>query len=298
MSAHAPVGFVGLGTMGTPIVTRLVGAGHAVQAFDVNEAALARAADAGARAAAGVGDAVRGCAVVFVAVSNQDVLGQVLREPGGILDSAAPGCVVVDLGTTSPPRSREYAREAAARGLGYLDAPLSGSTPWALEGRLAVMVGGSDADYARCQPLLQTFGGNIFHLGPVGAGQAAKLCHQLAFMGTLIGISEALAAGERCGIDPARLIEVLDACVAPRHVTSFMAPRLAGDGAPMTGALRLFKKDLQAVQDMATQDAHLDLPLGRVLLAFFEQAVEAGEVDHDPFRLHELVARGVFRVPQ
>lgn len=289
------IGFVGLGTMGTPIVARLVGAGYPVRAFDVHPGALERAVGAGAQAAVSAGDAVRDCAVVFVAVSNQDVLGQVLRAPDGIFARAAPGCVIVDLGTTSPPRSREYANEAATHGLDYLDAPLSGSTPWAQEGRLAVMVGGDAQVYARCLPLLRTFGGNIFHLGPPGSGQAAKLCHQLAFMAVLMGLSEAVAMGERCGIPGARLLEVLDACVSPRHVTEFMAPRLAQEptGA-MPGALGIFKKDLKAVQELARKDAGLELPLASMLLEFFEQAAAAGHQDHDPFRLHELVAAGVF----
>jgi 3-hydroxyisobutyrate dehydrogenase-like beta-hydroxyacid dehydrogenase len=289
------VGFVGLGTMGTPIVARLVKAGHTVHAFDPQATALGRAVDAGAQAAACAGDAAAACGVVFASVTNQEVLGEVLRAPGGILERAAPGTVVVDLGTTSPPRSREYAAAAAGRRIGYLDAPLSGSVPWATEGRLAVMVGGEEATFRRCLPLLQTFGGNIFHLGPVGAGQTAKLCHQLAFMGLLMGLSEALALGERCGLAPARVLEVLNACVAPRHVTEFMAPRLAATGGQtMPGALKLFHKDLQAVQELAREDAGLDLPLGATLLDLFEQAVAAGYTDHDPFRLHELVESGVF----
>lgn len=290
-----PVGFVGLGTMGTPIVARLVGAGYPVRAFDVQAGALERAVGAGAQAATSAGDAVRDCAVVFAAVSNQDVFGQVLREPGGIFACAPAGCVVVDLGTTSPPRSREYASEAAAHGLGYLDAPLSGSTPWAQEGRLAVMVGGDAEVYARCLPMLSTFGGRIFHLGPAGSGQAAKLCHQLAFMALLMGLSEAVAMGERCGIPGPKVLEVLDACVSPRHVTEFMAPRLAqSPSGAMPGALGIFKKDLKAVQELAREDAGLDLPLATLLLEFFEQAAAAGHQDHDPFRLHELVAAGVF----
>lgn len=289
------VGFVGLGTMGGAIVARLVGGGYRVRAFDVQAGALERAVGAGAQAAVSAGDAVRDCAVVFAAVSNQDVLGQVLREPDGIFARASRGCVIVDLGTTSPPRSREYASEAIKHGLNYLDAPLSGSTPWAQEGRLAVMVGGDAQVYARCLPLLRTFGGNIFHLGPAGSGQAAKLCHQLAFMALLMGLSEAVAMGERCGIPGTEVLKVLDACVSPRHVTEFMAPRLAqGPTGAMPGALGIFKKDLKAVQELAREDAGLDLPLASLLLEFFEQAAAAGHQDHDPFRLHELVAAGVF----
>ena len=117
------LGFVGVGTMGVPIVGHLVAAGHTVKAFDLSADALAKAQAAGAQAAGSVGEAAAGAQAVFVAVSNQDVLGEVLRQPGGIFECAAPGAIVVDLGTTAPPRCRAFAAEARARGHGLRGRP-------------------------------------------------------------------------------------------------------------------------------------------------------------------------------
>ena len=290
------LGFVGVGTMGAPIVGHLVAAGHTVRAFDLSVDALARAQGAGAQAAGSVGEAAAGAQAVFVAVSNQDVLGEVLRQPGGIFECAAPGAIVVDLGTTAPPRCRAFAAEARAVGMDYVDAPLSGSTPWAQAGTLAIMVGAEQAAWDTVLPLLQTFGGSIFHLGPVGSGQTAKLCHQLAFMGTLMGLSEAVVLGERCGIDGVQLMDVLGACVSPRHVIDFFKPRLAARplGEGPTG-LGIFYKDLKAVQELSQQDAGIELPLGETLLGLFQQAMDAGYKNFDPFGLSELIDRGVIR---
>lgn len=290
------LGFVGVGVMGVPIVRHLVGAGHAVRAYDPSTPALEKAQAAGAHAAQSVGDAADGAQVVFVAVSNQDVLGEVLRQPDGIFERAAPGAVVVDLGTTAPPRCRAFAAEASAAGMNYVDAPLSGSAPWAEAGTLAVMVGAEPAAFQTVKPLLETFGGSIFHLGPPGSGQIAKLCHQLAFMGTLVGLSEAVVLGERCGIDGVQLMDVLGACVSPRHVLDFYKPKLAARpfGEGPTG-LGIFYKDLKAVQEFSQQDAGLTLPLGEALLGLFQQAMDAGYKNFDPFGLSELIERGVIK---
>ena len=285
------LGFVGVGAMGVPIVSHLVAAGHTVNAYDLSADALAKVQAAGAHASGSVGQAAAGAQVVFVAVSSQDVLGEVLRQPGGILECAAPGAIVVDLGTTAPPRCRAFAADARAVGMDYVDAPLSGSTPWAQAGTLAVMVGAEQAAWDTVLPLLQTFGGSIFHLGPVGSGQTAKLCHQLAFMGTLVGLSEAVVLGERCGIDGVQLMDVLGACVI-----DFFKPRLAARplGERPTG-LGIFYKDLQAVQELSQQDAGIALPLGEALLGLFQQAMDAGYRNFDPFGLTELIERGVIK---
>jgi 3-hydroxyisobutyrate dehydrogenase-like beta-hydroxyacid dehydrogenase len=180
--------------------------------------------------------------------------------------------------------------------MSYVDAPLSGSAPWAEAGTLAVMVGADPAAFETVKPLLETFGGSIFHLGPPGSGQIAKLCHQLAFMGTLVGLSEAVVLGERCGIDGVQLMDVLGACVSPRHVLDFYKPKLAARpfGEGPTG-LGIFYKDLKAVREFSQQDAGLTLPLGEALLGLFQQAMEAGYKNFDPFGLSELIEKGVIR---
>ncbi|HEY0675342.1 MAG TPA: NAD(P)-dependent oxidoreductase [Immundisolibacter sp.] len=289
-------GFVGVGTMGAPIVGHLVAAGHTVRAFDLSADALAKAQAAGAQAADSVGEAAAGAQAVFVAVSNQDVLGEVLRQPGGIFECAAPGAIVVDLGTTAPPRCRAFAAEARAVGMDYVDAPLSGSTPWAQAGTLAVMVGAEQAAWDTVLPLLQTFGGSIFHLGPVGSGQTAKLCQNLILVSTLSGVMESVARGRAVGIEPRRLLEVMDTCLAPTRVMDVLVKPKFDGRVPFdhsTEGLTMICKDITLVRDLA-QRVGVHLPVGSRIQSLYQQAVEKGHGRHDLLAWYELIEQGVF----
>ena len=290
------LGFIGLGTMGMPILEHLLTAGHEVAVYDVSTAAMQRAAQAGATLVEEVGDTARGAEVVFASVTNQTVLEEILCGPGGILQVMAPGSVIVDLGTTAAPKCREFAAAARDKQIGFLDAPLSGSGPWAKSGELAVMVGGDRAAFDRCRPLLELFGAveKIFYLGESGSGQTAKLCHQLAFMGTLVGLAEAMALGERAGITKSRVLEVIGACVSPRHVIDFLRPVVESETYRDTdGGLAIFHKDLKAVLAMA-DDLSFSAPLAKTLFGYYEQALQAGRGDLNAFGAIQLAEEEFF----
>lgn len=291
------LGFIGLGTMGMPILEHLLAAGHEVTVFDISETAMADAKALGAQGVESAAAAAIRAEVVFASVSNQTVLEQLLLEAGGLLDVMDPGSVIVDLGTTAAPKCREFAAAAATREIGFLDAPLSGSGPWAKAGELAVMVGGDEASYERCRPLLELFGGSekIFYLGESGAGQTAKLCHQLAFMGTLVGLAEAMALGERAGLTKSRVLEVIGACVSPRHVIDFLQPVVESEAFRDTsGGLAIFHKDLKAVLAMA-EDVEFSAPLAQTLFGYYEQALQAGRGDLNAFGAIQLAEEEFFK---
>lgn len=265
------IGLVGLGTMGLPLVRHLLTAGYGVVAFDLDPAACQAAAEAGAGLADSAVTCARDAQLLLVSVSNQQITHELLVEQG-LFEEMGAGGLVVDLGTMEPAMCRELAGHARKHGVQFLDAPLSGSTPWAQAGTLTVMVGGEEEAFARCLPVFRTFGEHIHYLGGSGAGQTVKLCHQLAFMTLLATLGEAAALGEQAGISPGKVMEVLDHCVSPSHVMAFLRPQIAsGDWLQPTGNLALGKKDLHAVLETASQRG-LDLPLASQATALFDEA--------------------------
>ena len=282
------IGFIGLGAMGQPIVGRLLQGGYAVQVTDLSAELVASAKAAGATVAADSKALGVGKNLVFMSVSNATITEQIVSEPGGLLDSMDEGGIIVDLGTTPRNKCRELAAAAVARGKQFLDMPLSGSTPWALEGALAVMVGGDEDAFKRILPVLETFGDKIHYLGESGSGQLLKLCHQLAFMATLTGLSEAIAFGERNGQSAETVLKVLGDCVSPRHVIDFLLPMAEGSRFDQgDGSLKIFHKDLAAVLDSA-EDTGITLALTERIYDYFDQAMTGGRESTSSFGVVQL----------
>jgi 3-hydroxyisobutyrate dehydrogenase-like beta-hydroxyacid dehydrogenase len=205
-----PVAFIGLGVMGAPIAAHLVRAGHSVTVFNRT---LSRAEDwvaqNGGRAASSPAQAAQGAEVVFCCVGNDDHLGQVLLSPDGALGAMAPGSVVVDHTTASAFLAREIFQIALSRGVGFLDAPMSGGQSGAIEGSLSVMVGGRLEDFERVRPLIDTYARCARLIGPAGSGQLTKMANQICIAGLLQGLAEGLHFAEQAGIDPRAAVEVL-----------------------------------------------------------------------------------------
>jgi 3-hydroxyisobutyrate dehydrogenase len=206
------IAFIGLGNMGGPMVLNLHKAGHAVTAFDLNAEACGKVKAAGVAVAASAQDAVRGAeAVVTMLPASQHVEGLFLGNGNGagLLASIAQGALVIDSSTIAAATSQKVARAAEAAGIAFIDAPVSGGTAGAAAGTLTFMVGGSEAHVERARPLLEKMGANIFHAGPVGAGQTAKICNNMLLGILMIGTSEAIALGVANGLDPKVLSEIM-----------------------------------------------------------------------------------------
>ncbi len=206
------IAFIGLGNMGGPMAINLVKAGHEIQVFDLNAQALAQVTAQGATASASAQNAVQGAEVVISMLpASQHVAALYLGQNGqaGLLPSIAQGALIIDSSTIAAATSQQVAKAAAAAGIGFLDAPVSGGTGGAIAGTLTFMVGGSDADLARATPVLEKMGKNIFHAGAVGAGQTAKICNNMLLGILMIGTSEAIALGVANGLDPKVLSEIM-----------------------------------------------------------------------------------------
>ena len=203
------IAFIGLGNMGLPMARNLLAAGHAVRGFDLVAAALEQLAAAGGQVAVSAADAVTGADVVITMLPASKHVEQCYLPAGGILDTAAPGTLLVDCSTIAPDSARRVAAQAAERGFDMLDAPVSGGTAGARDGKLTFMVGGDGAALERARPLLEIMGRAVFHAGGHGAGQAVKVCNNMLLGIQMIGTCEAIRLGIANGLDPKVVSEVM-----------------------------------------------------------------------------------------
>lgn len=202
------IAFIGLGNMGAPMANNLIKAGHKLAVFDLVPGAVNSLADAGARAASSAADAVQGAEVVVTMLpASKHVEALYLGQD--LLGAIDPSALVIECSTIAPDSARKVATAAQERGLAMIDAPVSGGTAGAAAGTLTFIVGGEADDLARAMPVLQAMGKNIFHAGPAGAGQVAKICNNMLLGILMAGTSEALALGVANGLDPKVLSDII-----------------------------------------------------------------------------------------
>lgn len=217
MAAIRKIAFAGIGNMGWPMAANLVKAGFDVTVCDVVPGrADAFAAETGGKAAASPAEAAAGadCVAIIVPTSKQ-----VAEAVEAMAPSLAKGMLVIDMTSGQPGRTREIAASLAEKGVAMVDCPVSGGVPRARTGQLAIMAGGEEADLDRAEPVLKAMGTSIHRCGPIGAGQAMKALNNLVSAGGyLIGI-EALLIGQRFGLDPAKMVDVLNASTGMNNST-------------------------------------------------------------------------------
>ena len=218
------LGFIGTGHMGNPITRHLLKAGHDVTVYDKRQESTANLIELGAvwgESPAGVAEASE---VVFTSLPGPPEVDDAVLGEHGILDGAAPGMLHVDLSSNLPSAVQRLSRIEQARGLDFMDAPLSGMVIGAEEGSLTIFVGAEEATLARARPLLEHFGKNIFHVGPVGTGNILKLTNNMMIHASSILVQEALAIGVKAGIDAEKLYEIWNVSSSSRFVQG--VPRL------------------------------------------------------------------------
>lgn len=203
------VAFIGLGNMGRPMAHNLRRAGVDVVGFDVSTEARARAAADGLALAASSHDAARGADVVISMLPAGEHVESLYLAEDGILARLGRGGLIVDCSTIAPSTARRISEAALARGIGCIDAPVSGGTAGAAAATLTFMVGGAAADVERARAVLEKMGKNVFYAGGAGAGQATKICNNMLLAILMIGTSEALALGAANGLDPKVLSEIM-----------------------------------------------------------------------------------------
>ena len=293
----ADIGFIGLGNMGAPMTANLVKAGHRVSAWDVVPAAVAAVAQQGARAAASAAEAVAAGDIVITMLPAGPQVREVYLGNGGVLGRAAKDALLIDCSTIDVETARAVAGAAGEAGFDMLDAPVSSGTAGAAGASLTFMVGGSAAAFARAQPILAAMGRTIVHTGPAGSGQAVKICNNMMLAVSMIGTCEALALGQKLGIAPQMLFDVVSKstgqswaltgyCPAPGPVPSSPANR---DYAPgFTAAMML--KDLRLAQQAAGASAS-PTPLGATAAALYQLFVDEGTGGLDFSAIYRFIAK-------
>ncbi|GHD49837.1 2-hydroxy-3-oxopropionate reductase [Marinobacter persicus] len=279
MSNQLPhIAFLGIGLMGAPMTRNLLDAGFPMTLWNRTASKCDSFADE-ATIAASPAEAVADADVVITMLENGDVVEDVLVAQG-VIDALKPGALVVDMSSVQPSVARRHAALAAERGAGYVDAPVSGGTVGAAEARLSIMAGGAEADVARALPVFGALG-KCTRIGPVGAGQLAKLANQ-AIVGITIGaVSEALLLAAEGGADPAAVREALMGGFAGSRILELHGQRMIDrDFAPGAPA-RIQLKDLRMILDEARAEG-LTLPLAQQTHNAYQSLVANGhsEVDH------------------
>ncbi|HET8748550.1 MAG TPA: NAD(P)-dependent oxidoreductase [Ramlibacter sp.] len=246
-----PVGFIGLGVMGRGMAHCLLRQGRALQVFARRDDAARQLVEAGAQRADSPAALARACRLVFLCLSDDAAVEQVLFGEAGLAQGLAPGSVVVDTSTIAATSARAFAQRLAPQGITFLDAPISGGQQGAETGTLACMVGGPGEAVAALREVMGAFCKSITHVGEVGAGQTVKACNQVAVAGALLGVADAIALARSQGVDPNVMREVLLASTARSLVLERHGQRvIEGDYVPGFRA-RLMRKDLRIALETA-----------------------------------------------
>nr|WP_319251125.1 NAD(P)-dependent oxidoreductase [uncultured Celeribacter sp.] len=272
----ATTAFLGLGVMGYPMAGHLERAGHQVTVYNRTTAKAESWSEAHAGGSApSPREAAQGCDFVMACVGNDDDLRAVCLGPDGAFAGMAEGAVFVDHTTVSDKVTQELAAIAAERGIGYVDAPVSGGQAGAENGVLSVMCGGSEADFAKAEPIMAAYGKTVRRLGDVGAGQLTKMCNQIAIAGLVQGLSEALHMAEKAGLDGEAVVDVISGGAAGswqmvnRHKTMLAGEYEHGF------AVDWMRKDLSIC--LSTADAlQVSLPVTALVDQFYKDVQKMG----------------------
>ena len=284
------LGFIGLGTMGQPMALNLCRAGHPLTVFARDFARAEPLIRAGAHAAVSPRGVAEVADMIFVNVSDDAALDAVLFGSKGAAEALGQDAVVVDMGTTSPAATRDFAARLARQGAVLMDAPVSGGEAGAKAGTLSIMAGGPEAVFARVLPFLQCMGENIVRVGESGAGQVAKACNQIAVSATLMGVAEALGFAARQGVDAGKVRQALLGGSAFSRILEFHGQRMLDrDFAPGFKA-RLHQKDLGIVL-MEAHRLGMALPGTALAAQLMNTLVGSGSGDKDSSALIEILER-------
>ena len=274
------IGFIGLGIMGRPMAHNLLKAGYPLVVQNRHQEVTDEFLAAGARAAVQPRDIAASCEVVITMLPGPTQVEEVLLGPGGMIEGAHAGLVVIDMSTITPVVASTLATRLAEYGITLLDAPVSGGDAGASAGTLSIMVGGNAETFKRCTPIFQALGKTIVYVGGSGAGQVVKACNQIVVALVIEAVSEALVLGSKAGVNPAKILQVLGGGLAANRVLELRgASMLAHDFTP-GGRVRFHHKDLGFALETARKYG-VSLPVTALVDQMFASLEMKGRGDLD-----------------
>lgn len=243
--------FIGIGVMGSAVARNLLEDGHRLTLHSRTRSRAADLEEAGALWAQTPGGAAVGADVIFTMVPDSAAVSEVVAGPEGVLSTASPGSVWVDLSSIAPQTSRELAALARESGVEALDAPVSGGAKGAAARTLSLMVGGEADTLARVLPLLGTISSTVTHVGGHGAGQVTKVCNQMIVGATMCAVAEALVLAQKCGVDPAQVRQAISGGTARSHILEDHGRRMLERTFTPGFRVSLLQKDLATAVETA-----------------------------------------------
>ena len=247
------VGFLGIGIMGRGMATNLIDKGHDLMVWNRTAERAAALEALGASVASTPAELAERCAIVMICVSDTPDVEEVVLGAQGVLVGVSEGSLIIDHSTISPIATRELAAQAAERGGGWIDAPVSGGSEGAQRGTLSIMAGGSEADFERARPYMEAFGATITHVGPIGAGQMVKLVNQILVVGNQMAASEALLFAQAAGLDLKRTLDAVKGGAAGSWMLANRGPQMIERDWRPGFTIDLQQKDLRLVLEAADQ---------------------------------------------
>lgn len=275
------VGFIGLGIMGMPMTRNLIKKGFAVTVFDLNTEAVQAIASEGAIAASSGKEVAENSDVVITMLPKGEHVRAAVFGVNGVIEGAKEGLVIVDMSSVSPVDSKQMAKHAGEKGVHFLDAPVSGGEPKAIDGTLAIMVGGEEVVFETTKSVLEAMGTDIVLVGDSGCGTTAKLANQIIVNLNIAAVSEALALASKAGIDIEKMYQAIRGGLAGSTVMDAKIPMILDRNFKAGGRIDINMKDLTNVMNTA-HELHVPLPLSSQLLEIFHSLSADGKdaLDH------------------
>jgi 3-hydroxyisobutyrate dehydrogenase len=294
----ASIGFIGVGNMGNPMAGNVLKAGFSMTVFDKNPKAMANLVEAGAHGAASAREVVERSEIVLTCLPASPDVEALYLEPGGLIERAKAGTILIDLSSVLPSTPRKLEPRAKEKGLHFLEAPVSGGVAGARAATLAIMVGGDPAILERARPVLRAIGPNIFSVGPVGAGNTVKAINNMMACVNSLAMMEGLVLGVKAGLDPMTIYEVVKASSggskALERIPAALVPRKFEPGFKVF----LMNKDLETFNTIA-KELHVPVSFSNVAQRYQQAAMAAGLADLDTSVAVTIIERlAAFEIPK
>ncbi|MFP4209911.1 MAG: 2-hydroxy-3-oxopropionate reductase [Alkalispirochaeta sp.] len=269
------IGFIGLGIMGKPMSKNLIKAGHSVVVLDLNKDAVKELTDLGAETATTPKEITARTDVIVTMLPNSPHVKAVALGENGIIESAAAGKVLIDMSSIAPLASQEVAKALAEKGMDMLDAPVSGGEPKAIDGTLAVMVGGKKTVFDDNYAIMDAMAGSVVYVGEIGAGNTAKLCNQVVVALNIAAVSEAMILAKKAGFSPDLVYQAIRGGLAGSTVMDAKAPMMMDRNFKPGFRIDLHIKDLANVLD-TSRNVGAPLPLSAQVMEIMQAIKQDG----------------------